>query len=173
MPVPTVKDPSLNEQAMLADGRAITEAVQEDYFGTDETYRFMFPDGITWIEFKVMTEGDRGKYQHETLREVTVRKTTGDTSLQVDPAKEREVLLDRHYRDWNLIHNGAPAPSGEAQFKAWRLKANPKLIDDIVACVREHNPFLITDNMTVEEIDKEIDRLNTMRDLVEKAEAKK
>lgn len=166
MATATPKDITPSEQAMIDDGREITEKVQQDYFGTDTTYRYIFPDDITWVEFKVMNEGDRARYQRETLREVTVRKQSGDTSLQVDPAKEREILLDNAYQDWNLLKGDVPAPAGKANFKAWREKANPKLIDEMMKCVRENNPFLITDNMNEEEILREIDDLNRKLDMV-------
>lgn len=154
----------------------------EDYFGFDEFGEFYFPDGKTWMKFKVMSEGDRAKFQRITNKDIKISKNSGDASIPTDVAAERHQLIKSSVIDWNLHTknhtNGRlePVPfslsSGRLNLEVWLSRANPKLVDDLELAIRKANPWLQSD-MTVEEIDKEISRLKELRDEAEKREAAK
>jgi hypothetical protein len=142
------------------------EKVYEDYFGFDETLRWFFPDGKQYIEFHVMNEGQRAKFQKLTNKDITLRRQSGDASIKVDPAEERYALLTSSVIGWLIYRNGDPVPfsSGKpgSTFEQWLDKANPKLVDDLEFTIRKANPWMQAD-MSVEQIDEEIDRLTDLR----------
>jgi hypothetical protein len=153
----------------------------EDYFGFDEFHEFTFPDGKTWIKFKVMSEGDRAKFQRMTNKDIKITRGTGDASINADVAAERHELIKTSVVDWNLCKRNSqgvmePVPftksAGKLNLEAWLSQANPKLVDDLELAIRQANPWMQAD-MTVDEIDKEIVRLNELRDQVESANAGK
>lgn len=141
----------------------------EDYFGFDEADRWYFPDGRQYIEFQRMNEGARAKFQKMTTRDITVVRNTGDAKLKVDPATERHELLVQSVTGWFVFRAGQPVPfskgSPGANFEQWLDKADPRLVDDLEKAIRKANPWLGAE-MTVEDIDKEMDRLRELREQV-------
>lgn len=154
----------------------VMEQVYEDYFGFDETKTWYFPDGKQYIAFKVMSEGDKSKFQRATNRDITLSRTSGDARIKADPAAERWALLEASVVGWNMYRNGQPVPftigSPSATFNQWLNGANPRLVEDLEFAIRKANPWLQAD-MTVEEIDKEMDRLRELRESVVATEAAK
>lgn len=161
------------QQAQPGDQVAVQTGADmpyEDYFGFDEADRWYFPDKRQYIEFQRMNEGARAKFQKMTTRDITVVRNTGDARLKVDPATERHELLVQSVTGWFLFRNGQPVPfskgSPGANFEQWLDKADPRLVDDLEQAVRRANPWLGAD-MTLEDIDKEMDRLRELREQVE------
>jgi len=143
--------------------------IHEDYFGFDSTEKWYFPDGKQFIEFRVMNEGDRVKFQTLTRNDVRFNRRTEEASLRADPAKERHALLEASVVGWHVFRAGQPVPfsigSPGATFEQWLNNANPKLVDELEFAIRKANPWMQAD-MTVEEIDKEMDRLRELREQV-------
>ena len=152
------------------------EQVFEDYWGFDDTNLWYFPDGKQYIQYKVMTEGDKAKFQRATNRDITLSRTSGDAKIKADPASERWALLEASVVGWNVYRNNQPVPfsigSPGANFEQWLDKANPKLVEDLEFAIRKANPWLQAD-MSVEDIDREMDRLRELRDEVQKRDAAK
>lgn len=154
----------------------------EDYFGFDDFGQYTFPDGKTWIKFKIMDEGDRAKFQRMTNKDIKISKNSGDASIPTDVAKERHDLIKTSVVDWNLHTRSGPGQpmqpvgfslsSGKVNLESWLARANPKLVDELELAIRKANPWLQAD-MTVEEIDKEIERLQELRAEAVKREAAK
>lgn len=136
-------------------------SVQQDYWGTDEKGRFVFPDGVTYIEFQIMNEGAKSRFQKMTSQNMTVTRT-GDATVKIDPAKERHELIIASCTGWNLVKEGTPILFSRQMLEKWLDVAPPKLVEDLEFKIRTANPWLQQD-MTVEEIDKELDRLNELR----------
>ena len=159
-----------------------TPADMEDYFGFDEFGTFMLPDGKQWIKFKIMSEGDRAKFQRLTNKDIKITRGTGDASINADVAAERHELIKTSVVDWYMFGRENPsAPMQQIPFtksgrglnlENWLSKANPKIVDDLELAIRQANPWMQAD-MTVEEIDKELERLRELRDQVEKTNAAK
>ena len=166
--------PQMDEAAARAAGVVTEHKVQQSYWGFDDREKFFFPDGFTYIEIKKMTEGDKSRYQSLTRSDISIKRATGDANLKSDPAAERHALLMSAVCGWNLLGpDGKPTTfnkdAGPISFKAWLDKADPKLVEGLEKAIRKFNPWLLQD-MTVEDIDKEIANLQEMREEAVKRE---
>lgn len=149
-----------------------------DYFGYDETEKFTLPDGKQWIGFRRLTEGDRAKFERSTQRDVKFNRKTDDAAIRLDSATDRHELIKISVTDWYMVrrnradtgwevqafskagHNEARGPGS---FEQWLNLANPKIVNDLYLAIRKANPFLAED-LTLEMIDEELDRLKEMRE---------
>jgi hypothetical protein len=158
------------------------EQVWVDYFGFEEEHVFTFPDGQTKIWFRAMNEGDRANFQRQTNRDVSLERNTGNARIRTDPAGERKALILASCTNWNMHrknpNNGrfepVPFSGGKAgsTLDQWLTQANPKLVDALEEAIRKANPWLVGD-MSLEDIDREIERLQEMREEKVKLEAEK
>jgi len=153
----------------------------DDYWGTEETQRWYFPDNRQYMVVKVMNEGDRTKYERTTSQDITVERQTQNTHIKMDLAKDRHGLIKAAVCDWNLYrkdrHSGqmvqvpfqGNAPNG---LDGWLQHADPRLVDELSLFIRKVNPWLFGE-MTIEQIDEDIDRLQKVReDLVRREQGK-
>ena len=139
------------------------EPTQVDYFGTvNETERHTLPDGKSYVEVKVMTEGDRRKYLANSNKGIRIEKS-GDSLMEIDPGGNRFHLLMVAIVDWNLTRAGADVRFNTHELRKFLENAPPSVIDGIELAVNELNPWL-SDNITVEGIDEEIERLTELRE---------
>jgi hypothetical protein len=158
------------ESEMVAQGVSPTEEIYEDYFGFSETERVNLPDGKSYVEFKVMNEGDRRQYLNAQNRKVTIRKGSGDAELELTPGDDKYNLLKLTLTGWNLRRAGQPVVFNKHELDKFLNGANPKVIDLIHREVTLKHPWLL-DQMTVEDIDREIENLQKMREIAAKNEA--
>jgi len=143
-----------------------------DYFGFSRTEKFMLSDGIQYFEIKKLNEGERSAYQNETNRDVRVEKRTGDAKLRVQPGTERHALIRRAVVGWNLFRGGERFDFSEASLGFVLAEFPPEIIDDLDRAIRKLNPWLMGD-MTVEDIDREIESLKEQRaELLDREEGK-
>jgi len=159
---------------MSDDIREVQEAhsaipSQADYFGVDEVHRFMLPDRESWVEHKTMTEGDRRKFLKQTNKNVKLDKR-GEATIQVAPGEERAALITAALCGWNLKSNGIDVAFAVSSVNRFLEQANPKIVDLIEKDIRTHNPWLMNE-MTVEGIDEEMDRLVELRAEIVEQEA--
>jgi glucan phosphorylase len=153
-----------------------------DYFGFDESFNFMMPDGKQFISFKAMNEGDRAKYEAKTSRDVKFNRRTDDAAISMNAAADRHELIQTSVTGWNFVRRNArgkiePVPFSNSgpggTFNQWLSKANPKIVSDLANAIRKANPWM-TDEMDVEQVDEEMKRLQELRqELVERDAAKK
>ena len=168
-------------QGQVNPGAAL-ESLQVDYFGFEDTGEFTFPDGISKIWFKAMNEGERSRFQRATNRDVQLERQTGNARVKTDPAGERFELIMASVTNWNLQRknqqNGRmePVPFSTggpgSELGKWVLRANPKLVDALEEAIRKVNPWLVSD-MSLEDIDREMDRLRELREEKVKLETEK
>ena len=143
-------------------------AVQDDYFGFGAEERFVFPDGVTYISFRIMNEGQRKKFQKSTNRDIKFNRATNDASIKADPAEERWQLITSSCIGWNLVRRNPttltldPIMFNGKLLEQWMEAADPKLVDDLELAIRRANPWLQAE-MTIEELDKEMERLSDLR----------
>lgn len=143
--------------------------VQQNYWGFYATERFVFPDGITFIEFKLMNEGDKVKFQRSTSRDLVLNRQ-GDARMKMDTSSERHELIKACVTNWNLLKGkDEPLPFSLRSLEQWLDVADPKIVEDLEVAIRKHNPWLLGE-MTVADIDKEIENLKEMRDVAEERE---
>jgi hypothetical protein len=147
----------------------VEQPVYEDYFGFAKTERWYFPDGKQYIEFEIMNEGKKAKFQKHTQRDLVLERNSGNARMKVDPSQERHELLRSSVTDWYLTRGGQPIPYTERAFKDFLELADPVLIEDLEKAVRKANPWLMAE-MSVEDIDREIENLQEMRKIAEERE---
>lgn len=160
--------------AMRESGVQTEVPVYEDYFGTDTRHQTMLPDGISWVEHKELTEGERKKIQNDSNRDVRLQRVTGDALIRSRPGDERHALLDAAITGWNLRKRDVTGTLVEVPFNKKALanfldSAPPKLIDAIQKDIYKFNPWLLQD-LSVEDIDKQIEELQEMRAVKEREE---
>ena len=146
----------------------------ENYWGVDETFKFMLPDGKQYFEIKPMNEGAKSKFQKTTNKGVRMNQRTQDATIDVDPANERHTLIKEsvvsyHIMQKDLAGNWTEYPCPSVEDSRFRRSLeqlleqfNPKAIQDLEFFIRTKNPWMQAD-MDVEQIDEEIDRLNKLR----------
>lgn len=142
-----------------------------DYYGFDETEIWYFPDGKQWLKFKKLNEGDRAKYLRATRPDVTINQKSGDARIPFDQANDRHELILSAVIDWHVVTRSAktgkfeliPFSSGKGgNVGQWIQKADPSIIASIDKAIRKSNPWLLNE-MSVEQIDKEIADLTELR----------
>lgn len=141
----------------------------DDYWGTDETTKFMFPDGKQFLEIKLMAEGERAKFEKDNNQDLRVSRE-GETTIKIDPGRSRKALIKAAVVDWFIVKDGREYKFSDAHLNEFIDAANPKLIDKIEKEIRDFNVWLKND-LTVEEIDKEIENLNKEREAAVRREA--
>lgn len=146
----------------------------DDYWGFSENHKFFLPDGRQYIAFKVMTEGDRQKYQKLTNRDLTVSRQSGDAKMKVDQASDRNALFQVACIDWNLRRGGESVTFTNdgrgGTLQQWLQVADPRIIDDLEKAIRMANPWMLGD-MKSEDIQKQIDDLQDMLKIAQEREA--
>lgn len=151
----------------------------QDYFGFDDYKRYYLPDGRQYIEFRVMNEGQRSKFEKKTSRDVRFNRRTDDAAIKVDAAEDRHALIEASVTNWHVVRRNAsgkfePVPftigSQHASFNQWIDKADPRIVNDLHQEIVKANPWLNSE-MNVEMIDEEIKKLQEMRDEAVKREA--
>lgn len=157
--------------AAEAAGVSQTEIVFVDYFGFEERRRWYFPDRVQYIEYKLLNEGDKVKYQSNTRSKVTIGRGSGDAAFEMDQGKERTELIMSSVVGWQMFkrspETGKPVsvPYRDHDFRRWLLTADPVLVQKLETEIRKANPWLLGDaDQSVEEIDKEIVRLQELRE---------
>lgn len=131
-----------------------------DYFGFQATERFTFPDGQQYIEFQIMNEGAKARFQKLTTKDLVVQRG-GDARMKMDPAQERHELIRQSVTGWNLYRGGNPVPFSDRALKDFLELANPKLIEDLEKAIRKANPWLMAE-MKSSDIEREIENLQEM-----------
>lgn len=141
-------------------------ALYQDYWGTDETRRFTLPDGQQWFDFKIMDEGARSRFQKLTNEDMTVLRDN-TAKVKMDPVAQRHTLIKESVCGWNLMQRApdgswSPAPWSKQGLVQWLEHAPPKIVDELEFAIRKANAWMQAD-MSVEDIDKEIERLYDLR----------
>ena len=147
-----------------------TEKPQQDYFGFSAPQKFFFPDGVTYIEFTKMSEGAKKAFQDKTSKDLVLERQSGNARMTVLQGTERWELIEASVTGWNLLRNGVPFPFSKPNLRDFLQLADPELVEDLEKAIRKANPWLL-DQMTVADIDKEIENLKEMREVAEKREA--
>lgn len=143
------------EAAMKAQGIATTEPIAMDYFGFSEVHQVTLPDGVSYVQYKVLNEGDRRKYLNGTNRDVKFQKSSGDAIMRMAPGDEKFALLKVAVIGWNLQREGKAVAFSQAELEKFLDKTNPRIIDLIHKEVVKKNPWLMAE-MSSDDIRKEI-----------------
>lgn len=145
-------------------------ATQADYFGFSDIKRFVFPDGLSYMEFAVMNEGMKAEFQKRTNKDLIMERQSGNARMKIDPGGDRWALIKQSVTGWNLRRQGVDYPFTDNHMKEWLENANPKLVEDLEKEIRKANPWLLAE-MTSEDIQREIDNLTEMLEVAKEREA--
>lgn len=148
----------------------LPESPQVDYFGFQQFEKYYLPDGHSWFELRAMNEGDKARFQKRTQRDLVLEKGSGNARFKMDPGVERHELIKASVVNWNLMRQGIPQPFGERALQDFLNLADPKIVEGLELAIRKLNPWLLND-LTVEEIDRQIDELQEMRAIAVEREA--
>lgn len=153
----------------------------DNYWGTDETKRVYLKDGQQWFEIKKLDEGEKSKFQKMTSKDLILQQKTGDARMSVDQAEERHQLIKASVTGWYLMQltpgadpkkrsSWSEAPWGGRALDNWLMKADPAAVEKLETEIRIFNPWL-QGEMTVEDIDEEMDRLTDLKKSIIEREA--
>jgi hypothetical protein len=148
---------------------AFEQPQQADYFGFQATERYIFPDGLTFVEFQVMNEGQKLKFQKATGRDIVLQRS-GDARLRMDPGAERHELIKACVTNWNLARNGQLIPFNPRSLNDFLELADPKIIEKIENAIRRANPWLLGE-VSAADIKEQIKELEEMLVVAEEREA--
>lgn len=168
---------------MVADGRPIETPQFLDLWSFSEKHTYEFPgqenlgeEYKQWIIFESMNEGRKAEYQKRTNRDIRVQNTTKDIKMNMDPAADRHALLELSIVDWRLLRtvNGKveTVPFSKAALKNFLNVADPSLIQKLEKAIRDKNEWMRAE-LSIEEIDAEIENLREQRELAVKAQLEK
>lgn len=143
---------------------------QQDYFAFARKERWYFPDGVTFMEFAPMTEGQKKAFQDKTSKDLVVERASGNARMSVLQGTERWELILSSVTDWNLVRNGVAVPFSQRELQDFLQLTDPLLVEGLEKAIRKANPWLMAE-MSVEDIDREIQNLTEMREVVAKREA--
>ena len=162
----------MTETAVFEPEASFEAPAQYDYFGFAKDDKFYFPDGVTWMQFNVMNEGAKTKFQKQTQKDLVLERQSGNARMKVDPGIERHEIIRQSVTNWNLVRGAqkTPVPYSDRALKDFLELSDPKLVEDIEKAIRKANPWLLGE-MTVKDIDREIESLQEMRAVAEKREA--
>jgi hypothetical protein len=126
-----------------------------DLFGFKRSERFEIGDGVQWISFHAMNEGEKRKFQSQTTKDFIIDSKTRDTRVSVDPGTERKLLIEACADDWHIFRSGEFRPFNKINLSDLLELADPSFVERVEKFVRDLNPWML-DNVTVEAIDEEI-----------------
>jgi hypothetical protein len=161
-------------QGTVTDSQPHQAPQQQDYFGFHRTEKYYLPDGVSYIEFKPMNEGEKKNFQDKTSKDLVLERT-GGARMSILQGTERHELIKACVVGWNLTRNGEPLPQptesrGKIHFNDFLTLADPIIVEGLEKEIRKANPWLMAE-MKVEDIDREIQNLQEMREVAVKREA--
>lgn len=145
------------------------ESPQVDYFGFSKDTKFLFPDKKTYIVLQAMNEGAKKQFQKLTQRDLVLERQSGNARMRVDQATERHEMIRQSIKEWNLVRGGVLVQHNDRNVKEFLELANPSLVEDIEKAIRKLNPWMLAE-MSVADIDREIENLQEMRKVAEERE---
>ena len=159
-------DPTV--QAMKDAGVATDTGVYVDYFGFEQFRNVYLPDGKQYVTIQALNEGHRREYLNKVNKDIRIERQTGDAKMKVATGDDRHVLLRAAIVGWHLMRKDprtdewVEVPFKDGEVTKFLTQANPKIIDIIEKEVRKDNDWLVGD-VTIEDIDKQIEELQELR----------
>ena len=137
------------EQEMTARGETLQVDQPMNFFSFgDKVETFMLPDGIQYLEFKPMNSGMRDDFEHRTQRSISVHQASKKMDMRLDPAKERQALLEISVTGWHLLKpnkNGelVPHPFSQPALREFLRMVDPSIVMELEDAVRKANKWLV------------------------------
>ena len=146
------------------------ESQQKDYFGfTGSEQKFMLPDGVSYIEYRRMNEGQKKAFQDKTSKDLVLERQSGNARMSVLQGSERHELIKQCVTGWNLKRGDSPVPFTTVMLSDFLNLTDPLIVEELEKAIRKANPWLMAE-MSVADIDREIENLTEMRQVAEERE---
>ena len=152
----------MSEEATVTDMATHAAQPRIDVFGGQVTDKVDLGDDRSWIEVKRMNEGERRKYLAAIQRPMKVSRD-GEAEINFSPGADREALLQATIVDWDIMANEEEFKFSISAVRVFLNSANVDIVDKIEEAAREINPWLL-DEVTIEQLDEQIEDLTKMRD---------
>jgi hypothetical protein len=149
------------------------QAITDYWSGPPEAQRWYFPDGVQYLEWIPLNHGGRAAYQRATQVDMNIDHRSKDVKIKGNLGADVDALVNLCTIDWKMFRGGQQVTfsrgvdSPGALLNQWLKQADPALVDRYVQVLRRANPWL-TSELTVEEIDQQIEDLKALRLDVEK-----
>ena len=153
-------------EGVVTESDVSDEPKYESFWGVQRTERHYLPDGKQYFDYKIMNEAMKADFQKRTNQDLIVGRDQ-TARVKTDPSHERHTLIKLSVVDWYMYAPDNKGNMGLVAFspqllEKWLQVADPKHVEELEFAIRMSNPWM-QDNMSVEEIDKEIDRLHEVR----------
>lgn len=167
-------NPDAYQEPTFASGGVTTAgeapaSEQADYFGFGSSEKYVLPDGVSYIEFTRMNEGKKKFFQDKTSKDLVLERQSGNARMSVLQGSERHELIKACVTGWNLTRGGHPVPFTAPNLNDFLTLADPLVVEGLEKEIRKANPWLLAE-MTVADIDREIENLTEMRKVAEERE---
>lgn len=126
-----------------------------DYFGTDQKFELVLPDGVSKIFHKKLTEGDRKQYLDASTRGFSMDPDTRRMFMSGTAGTSKHVLLKLAICGWEMYRGDVQVPFNDAILSEFLEKADPSVIDVIEKDIRGKNPWIVAAE-TPEKIEKKV-----------------
>jgi hypothetical protein len=144
----------------------------EDYWGVDETFKYMLPDGKQYFEIVPMNEGAKTRFQKMTNKGIRMNQRSQEATIDVDPADERHTLIHQSVISWRIMQRSAdgtfsefPCPTDDGRrrraLEQLLEKFNPKVVQDLEFFIRTKNPWMQAD-MDLDSLYEERERIEEL-----------
>lgn len=137
-------------------------AARSSIFALNKTKVVTLSDDVTTVTVKAMNEGERRVYANSTQKPFKLSQD-GEAEVTPTPGDDRHALFMSTISDWSIVRDGEPWPYSKANLRTLLLEADSGEMDKVEEAAREINPFLL-DDVTVESLEEEIEKLQKLRD---------
>lgn len=108
-----------------------------------------------YVEFTPMNGGSKTEFERRTSRDIYMQ-TGGKQSMRMslDPARDREALMECSITDWHIERPEpaagggeawVPVPFNKANLRDWLKFADPEDLAELEAAIRKANPWLLNE----------------------------
>lgn len=141
------------EAELVAQGKPTVADKPMNFYGFgSSTEQFMLPDGIQYLEYKILNSGERNEFEQKTQRRISVHQASKKMDMNLDPVKEREVLLSLSVVGWHLFKPNkdgelVPHPFSKPALNEFLRVIDPAIVVDLEQTVRKANKWMMGDSV--------------------------
>lgn len=158
---------TVNDAPKVSPGLDASSPTIIDYWtGPPSEIKWFFPDGVQYISFLPMNHGMRARFSASTNKELTLDRKSGNAKIKTDISGDTDVLIEISVTGWHVMRGGVPQPFSKAgpgsSLFQFLQQADPALVDSLEKAIRKANPWMDSE-VTIEQIDEQIEELTTLR----------
>jgi hypothetical protein len=139
-----------------------TPAAPSSIFALNKHRIVTLSDGVTTVTVKALNEGERRVFSNATQKPFKLSQE-GEAEVTPTPGDDRHALFMAAISAWSIQRDGEDWPFSPANKRTLLLEADSDEMDKVEEAAREINPFLL-DDVTVDSLDEEIEKLQKLRE---------